>query len=85
MSALVEASRMWREVPAPRRGDIVRQMGQALRGTTPLSAPLLPSPSLPAPCSLTHPPLSSPLPHPPRSLFPLAPLSLQRRRMHSGA
>ena len=26
MSALVEASRMWREVPAPRRGDIVRHI-----------------------------------------------------------
>ena len=26
-----DAWRMWREVPAPRRGDIVRQVGLALR------------------------------------------------------
>ena len=26
-----DAWRMWREVPAPRRGDIVRQVGNALR------------------------------------------------------
>lgn len=32
MKACVEASRTWMQVPAPKRGDIVRQIGEALRG-----------------------------------------------------
>jgi len=30
--AMVDAGRHWREVPAPQRGEIVRQIGNALRG-----------------------------------------------------
>lgn len=32
MKACVEASRIWMQIPAPKRGDIVRQIGEALRG-----------------------------------------------------
>jgi len=31
---MVDAGRHWREVPAPQRGEIVRQIGNALRGTS---------------------------------------------------
>ncbi|KAK9726903.1 hypothetical protein RND81_05G244500 [Saponaria officinalis] len=31
MKACVEASKMWKQLPAPKRGDIVRQIGDALR------------------------------------------------------
>ncbi len=31
LTAAVEAFRAWRTVPAPKRGDIVRQIGNALR------------------------------------------------------